>query len=204
MPFGTEVKISSIYNLPPQSVDGSNAYASSSSEASNSYDGPSEPHSVYNSPEVSSPELYEAPSPPSNSNSSSTSSAAGAPSATSFPLAESYVSPPGGPRDLQAYVPDEPTAPVLDPEDIRSYQSDVVFTTEKADKEENTIDRVDTKGATEEIEPKKDNLMKESTFLDDQHEIADEQEPSEESETERNDLDRPAGVNPEENEIVDS
>ena len=199
MPFGTEVKISSIYNLPPQSVDGSNAYASSSSEASNSYDGPSEPHSVYNSPEVSSPELYEAPSPPSNSNSSSTSSAAGAPSAssaTSLPLAESYVSPPGGPQDLQAYVPDEPTAPVLDPEDIRSYQSDVVFTTEKADKEENTIDRVDTKGATEEIEPKKDNLMKESTFLDDQHEIADEQEPSEESET--------AGVSPEENEIGDS
>ena len=57
---------------------------------------------------------------------------------------------------------------------------------------------------TEEIEPKKDNLMKESTFLDDQHKIADEQEPPEESETERNDLDRPAGVNPEENEIVDS
>ena len=44
--------------------------------------------------------------------------------------------------------------------------------------------------------------MKESTFLEDQLEIIDEQEPSEESETERNDLDRPAGVSPEENEIV--
>ena len=180
MPFGTEVKISSIYELPSESVEASSSYGAPSeasdgyglslgssstsykspSEDSSSYGSPSEATSLYGSPRVPTPGLYGASSPPFSSYGSPQSSAVGTPStslAPPSPLAESYVSPPGvgtdeEPFGLETYVPDQPTAPVLNPDDPPTYQPDVVITTEKAKKKGTTIDRVGQKGIVEEVE----------------------------------------------------
>ena len=67
------------------------------------------------------------------------------------------MSPPGEsssadrePFSLETYVPDEPTAPVLDPRKSPAYKSDVVITTEKVDKKENAVDRVGLEENTKE------------------------------------------------------
>ena len=169
MPFGTEVKISSIYELPSESAEASSSNYGSPSEVSNGYgfslqatsnDSPSESISLYGSP-----------SPPS---SSSYASPAETPSTSldpPSPLAESYVSPPGEsssadrePFSLETYVPDEPTAPVLDPRKSPAYKSDVVITTEKVDKKENAVDRV---GLEENTKEDKKDLEKVETSVED-------------------------------------
>ena len=81
------------------------------------------------------------------------------------------MSPPGEsssadrePFSLETYLPDEPTAPVLDPRKSPAYKSDVVITTEKVDKKENAVDRVSLEENTK--EDKKD-LEKVETSVED-------------------------------------